>query len=240
MRRLVAVIAGLTISLGVMGIVPAQATHCGADNLATCQNPVTVIAIEGIGKVCHAAVGLVRTPSLAHDCVYKMNDPSWADKSVSPFNPHPDQGLYWPGLGPGGVGPYVLAISGTTTPGTNVCVASVGGPGCSSFSEGKLDDGQQAAGTGAHCGSSSGTGTITFTSADNTLRTEGISNWTQSAATILPLQGYITKVNNVAQPASARPTLVGFTSSRGFSGGGNCGITQATVQFQVEGMVVTF
>jgi hypothetical protein len=131
-------------------------------------------------------------------------------------------------------------------------VSSAGGAGCASVSEGRLYPGhpkvagEDPAGDtiGALCGSSDGQGTRTFTAADNSLYTEAVLWWDQSAATILPLSGYITKAIDGGithnYPEGARPTLVGFTSSRGLSGGGTCGITDPTLEFQVEGMIVAF
>lgn len=245
MRRLVAVLAVMTIATGLLGVVPASATHGCTD--PSCK-PVTVIVIEGIGNVCSKA--RVSNPSYGTKCTYAPNDPTWVSKPASPWNQSgfsngsKFQGLFWPGLGPGAVGPYELNIGEAVSPPANVCVSSIGGPGCKSLSEGILLPGVPT-GVGAMCGSSHGDGTIKFTSADGTFYSEGTSSWDQSAATILPLHGTISKVidggvtttYNASKPG---PTLVGFTSSRGLGGSGNCGITDPTTGFQVEGMVVTY
>lgn len=250
MRRFAATLTAAVMAVGIFSALPAQATHCNQNNIASCPDPLVVIAIEGIGNVCSKAV---LTPAEAAlyttKCVYDYNDPTWASKSVSPWNQvggangSKYQGLFWPGVGPGAVGPYSLKISNAVSPPGNACVASVGGPGCQSDSIGKLTPGDPT-NVGAFCGSSKGTGVIHFRSADGSLITDGTSSWAQSAATILPLYGEILsgKRNGVAftYPAGARPSLRGFTSSRGLGGSGNCGISDPTTGFQVEGMVVTF
>lgn len=250
MRRIIATTAALVMSLGILGIVPAQATHCAPGAIQSCPDPVTVIAIEGIGNVCSKAVLTVAEAALyGSKCTYNYNDPSWVSKSASKWNAPGGadgskyQGLFWPGVGPGSVGPYSLRISGSAAPPNNACVSNIGGQNCSSDSVGKLTPGSPS-GLGAFCGSSKGTGSISFRAADGSLTTKGTSGWDQSAATILPLYGEITSGtrNGVpfVYPAGARPSLRGFTSSRGIGGSGNCGIVDPTTGFQVEGMVVTF
>lgn len=234
MRRLLAIVGAMIFAVGVVGIVPAQATHCGPNNIASCQNPATIVITEGVGLVCNA-VGTLRNPSLPTSCTYDMGDPTWVSKPVSQWNP-PAQGLYWPGVGPGASGSYKLAVGSTPTPPSNLCVSSVQGAGCTAYLEGRLTAG--ASGIGAHCGSSEGKGIIDFRSAGGALHTEGTLGWEQSAATILPLQGQVNRTNGVTQ--NPKPSIIGFSSSRGLSGAGNCGINQATTGFQVEGMTVTF
>ena len=255
MRRLMATVAVASLFIGMLGLTPAGATHCDQGNITACPEPATVIVIEGVGNVCSKAVLSPAEAALyTSKCVYNYSDPSWASKSVSPWNQSGGangskyQGLFWPGVGPGAIGPYSLRISPSASPPNNLCVSSVGGPGCQSESAGKLTPGNQSGtgltGIGAHCGSSNGSGVVKFRSADGSLLTEGTSAWEQSAATILPLRGQILRGTRngtpFVYPTDKRPTLTGFTSSRGLGGAGNCGITDPTTGFQVEGMVVTF
>jgi hypothetical protein len=227
MRRLVAIVGAIIFAVGVVGVIPASATHCApGPGIASCPFPATIVITEGQGLVCSAA---------GTNCTYDMDDPTWVSKDVSQWNP-PAQGLYWPGVGPGAVGPYRLSISGAPNPPESLCVSSQGGAGCSVTLAGTLTAG--SSGVGAHCGSSKGQGSIDFRSADNALRSIGTLGWEQSAATILPLRGVVNTTNGVAQ--NPKPTIIGFSSSRGLTGAGNCGVNQATTGFQVEGMTVTF
>lgn len=225
MRRTIGFVAAVTLTLGLAGVLPAQATHCSPGNIAACPNPVTVAVLEGIGYVCNEARGFVNPRCSYH-----------TDILTPALPPTINQGLYWPGVGPGANGPFSFTAGRDLNVPTSLCVSTVGGEGCRFDSRGQLTPGVPS-GLGAYCGSSKGAGTSTFTAADNTLVTVATFGWEQSAATILPLQGTVT---SSTPGGGVGATVTGFTSSRGVSGGGNCGVTQATTQFQVEGMIVTF
>lgn len=260
MKRSACVLAAFALVIGFAGVVPAGATHCNQNNAADCPDPLTVIVVEGIGNVCSAALTqLTAAEKLSYGtkCTYRADDPSWAPVASRPGNPwnrpgyttgNAYQGLFWPGVGPGAIGPYALVIGSTTAPPGNACVSSVGLAGCSNRTVGKLTPGNQSGtgqtGIGAHCGSSQGKGTVEFVAADRSLSTKGNLGWDQSAATILPFYGEILTATRgtttVTYPAGSRPSVRGFSSSRGFGGAGNCGITDPTTGFQVEGMTVTF
>lgn len=251
MRRFIAIVGAIVFAVGVAGVLPASATHCpvGA-GITGCANPVTVVIVEGVGKVCSNA-------NPADPCTYDYSDPTWVGKSVfqhwaNSSQTVAKQGLYWPGVGPGAEGPYKLAINrtpGEVSPGTgpqggNVCVSNVDGAGCGVTLAGQLTAG--ASGVGAHCGSSKGKGSIDFTSASGSLHNIGTLGWEQSAATILPTTGQVTKTGSFTYPANARPSIIGFSSSRGLGGSGNCGTQRTedgggpTIGFNVEGMTVTY
>ena len=227
-RRAIAGLVVATTMTAVLGLTqPASATHgCTA---ADC-NPVTVAILEGIGFVCNAADIPNQTGercTVHNDALYTTTPPTGA------------QGLVWPGLGAPRKGPFSFNAGPVSTPPTSACVSSVAGAGCSFRSYGQLDVGDATgtgAGLGAYCGASRGIGQSTFTAGGGSpLVVKATFGWRQSAATILPLEG------EVSSPASsAGATVVGFTSSRGTANGGNCGITQITTAFNVEGMIVTF
>lgn len=234
------------LALGLLGVTPAQATHCNAGNATNCPNPLVVIVFEGVGNVCSKA-NVVNTIAYGTKCTYVTSDPIWDQaKAVSNWNQTgyaagtKYQGLFWPGVGPGAIGPYRLNIGSTVSPPANVCVDSINGPGCRTDTEGKLTQGdvggQQT--VGAYCGSSEGKGVFKFTTAGTI--DEGPLGWDQSAATILPVYGSVSKHNGVSVPTASRATVRGFTSSRGLGGAGNCGVTDPTTGFQVEGFIVTF
>lgn len=242
MRRTLGVVAALSLMLGVVGVMPASASHCDQSNATTCENPLTIIVIEGIGNVCSAAK--LSDPSLKKSCTYNKNDSSWVSKSVSQWNQagfengSKYQGLFWPGVGPGADGSYSLKITGVNPPNA-ICVSNVGGAGCTSDSEGNLIVGDS--GLGAFCGSSSSKkGTVKFKAGDNSFNSEGTIGWDQSLATVLPLHGKIYKIRNVAVPTAKQPSLLGFVSARGLSGSGNCGVTGPTTGFQVEGFTIVY
>ncbi len=241
MRRSVAVLASLMILSGLLFVEPAAATHgCTAANC----NPVTIALLEGQGYVCDSAEESIDT------CTYH-NDRLWtgAPPAVGASSP---KGLYCPTRGPGADGPFSFQAGPVAAdPPNSICVSTVGGPGCTFKSKGWLEAGQPS-GLGAYAGSSKGTGTSEYIPGANaalgSTYTKATFGWEQSAATILPLNGKVTHQKTSAGasytpvPANAVPTVTGFTSSRGFTGGGNCGIDQTTPtwKFQVEGMVVTF
>jgi hypothetical protein len=225
MRRTIGFAAAITLTLGLAGVMPAQASHCEPGDIASCPNPVTVAVLEGIGYVCNEARGFTNPT-----CTYHT------DTLTPVLPPTINQGLYWPGVGPGANGPFSFRAGPDLNVPASFCASSVGGEGCVFDSRGQLLPGDPSD-LGAYCGSSEGTGVSTFTAGDNSLVTVATFGWSQSAATILPLQGTVT---SSTPSGGAGATVVGFTSSRGVSGGGNCGITQATTQFQVEGMIVTF
>jgi len=237
-RRLAAGMAVGVLVLTVLAVQPAGATHgCDAPDC----NPVVVALLEGQGKVCDLAEGWGDNPK----CSFH-NDPLWTGSlNVA-------QGLYCPTRGPGAgrlnaqgnpvEAPFSFnAPSGIQPPAPGLCVSNVGASNCSFDSKGQLAPGHPLGGDqetlGAYAFSSLGRGTSTFTAPG--LVTKATFGWDQSAATILPLQGEVTE----STPAGgAGATVVGFTSSRSFQDGGNCGIDQATPTkiFQVEGMIVTF
>lgn len=248
MRRMLATGIVAMLALGLLGVTPAQATHCNTSNATNCPNPLVVIVFEGIGKVCSNAV-VVNTIAYGTKCTYVSSDPIWDQaKAVSNWNQTgytagtKYQGLFWPGVGPGAIGPYRLNIGSTLNAPNNVCVDSLGGPGCRTDTEGKLTQGdvggQQT--VGAYCGSSEGKGVFKYTASVPGTVDEGPLGWDQSAATILPVYGEVTKHNGVAVPSGRRATIRGFNSSRGVSASGNCGINDPTIGFQVEGFIVTF
>lgn len=247
MRRMIATGIATMLALGLLGVMPAQATHCNTSNATTCQNPLVVIVFEGIGNVCSKA-NVVNTIAYGTKCTYVSSDPVWdAAKPLSQWNQSgyttglKYQGLFWPGVGPGAIGPYRLNIGAGVNPPANVCVDSLGGPGCKTDTEGKLTQGDVEGNQtiGAYCGSSEGKGVFKYTASIGGVD-EGTLGWDQSAATILPVYGQVTKRNGVAFPAASRPTIRGFNSSRGIGGSGNCGIGDPTTGFQVEGFIVTF
>ncbi len=235
MRRVIAGVASAALTIGLLGVQPAGATHCeGAD--PECPNPISVAILEGIGFVCNAANLEGKTledkagVELQTECTYS-NDAFWTE-DVEQWD---EQGLTWPGSGPPAVGPFSFLAGPGMTPPESICVSSIGGPGCIFDSFGMLFPG--SSGFGAYCGSSEGIGFSTFTSSDGELTTGAVFGWDQSAATILPLTG---EVVESTPPGGEGATVVGFTSSRGTDGGGNCNITQTTTGFNVEGMIVTF
>lgn len=221
-RRFTAAVLTAAMSVTLIGsLQPASATHGCTDPSCT---PITVAILEGIGFVCNAADIPGQT---GERCTYR-NDSIW----TGPTGPR-TQGLVWPGVGPPADGPFSFNAGPNTTLPTSACASTVSGTGCAFRSYGQLSVGD--AGLGAYCGASKGTGVSTFT-AQNTF-TRATFGWRQSAATILPLEGTVTQ----ATPAtSVGASVVGFTSSRGTGNGGNCGITQVTTAFNVEGMIVTF
>lgn len=186
-------------------------------------NEVAVTVFEGVGNVC--------TGVQLGSCEYDLTDPLWT-KATN--NPH-QQGLYWPGVGPRATySPTFLAAGPGLDAPNSACVSSAGGPGCIVIidtPDRSFGVFPSAAGVGAYCGSSRGRVRINFSAADGSLNQVFIAEWQQSAATILPTVGSSTDGNY---------TLVGFSSSRGLSGSGNCGATQATTGFQVEGWSVSF
>lgn len=220
--RLTIVAAMFAATIGLSAAPSAFATHNCTSPGCT---PVAVTVVEGLGLVCGAA------GPFARNCVHDLNDPVWNKVTNNP----PADGLFWPTVGPAGKGPFIFSAGGLTPP-TGVCVSTQGGPGCVSNTHGELFQGQGApfAGDGAYCGSSHGEGIGTFTAGDGSANYTYHFSWRQSGATILPLEGAID------DGPGAGATLVGFTSSRGVTGTGNCGLTQATTAFQVEGMTVTF
>lgn len=228
MRRVAAMIATLTLVLGLASAVPAQA-DCSTPNC-----PVGVSILEGIGFVCSAATPGTGVPGQTSSCTYHQ-DELW----TGPPTPPQGQGLYWPGVGPGAVGPFSFKAGPGAEPPTSLCVSSQGGPGCVFDSWGMLHPGES--GFGAYCGSSLGDGISIFTGADGTVLRSKFG-WAQSAATILPLVGKITASSGPGGPSNGAKgaNVIGFTSSRGTSGGGNCGISQVTTAFNVEGMVMTY
>src|SRR5688572_7072778 len=128
MRRLIAIVGAIIFAVGVVGVTPASATHCAPGaGIASCPNPATIVVTEGQGLVCNA-VGTLRSSTLPTSCTYDMSDPTWVSKPVSQWNP-PQQGLYWPGVGPGAVGSYKLSISGPPSPPNSFCASSAGGAG---------------------------------------------------------------------------------------------------------------
>ena len=223
-RRIVAVLSVAVMAFGLLGIQPASATH---DCTAADCNPVTVAILEGIGFVCNAADIPNQT---GEKCTTTRRDALWSGGLTGHA-----QGLTWPGVGPPRDGPFSFNAGPAATPPTSACVSSVGGPGCSFRSYGQLTLGPT--GLGAYCGASKGVGQSTFTSGDGSLVTKASFGWEQSAATILPLQGEVSDTNPEGGEGA---TVTGFTSSRGTANGGNCGVTQITTAFNVEGMIVTF
>jgi len=229
MRRVAATIATLTLVLGLASAVPAQA-DCSTPNC-----PVGVSILEGIGFVCSAATPKAMPfPGDHTRCVYQ-DDALWGGRGGPPLG----QGLYWPGVGPPADGPFSFVAGPTSSPPTSICVSSQGGAGCVFDSWGMLYEG--ASGFGAYCGSSEGRGKSIFTGADGTVLRSDFG-WSQSGATILPLVGKVTSSSGPGGPSNAAKgaSVIGFTSSRGTGGGGNCGVTQVTTAFNVEGMVMTY
>lgn len=229
MRRAVVLLAVLAIVAGLAGFQPAAATHNCTN--PSC-NPVTIAVLEGVGNICSRA---------GTDCTYH-NDVFWP-------SPKPTtgiaQGYYWPGVGPAGNGPFSFNAGPQTDVPNSACVSTIAGPGCTFVSGGTLGPGVPVNGVttvGGYCGSSKGVGVSTFNSGTNPVTGANVTTtasfgWSQSAATILPLTGRVT----ASSPSGGvGATVVGFTSSRGIREFGNCGITQATTAFQVEGMIVTF
>ena len=238
MRRVIAGVASAALTIGLLGIQPAGATHCDGVDPA-CPNPISVAILEGIGYVCNAAdvttnkvdiyEGLY-DGTLQSECSYGT-DAFWSESPEE----WDQQGLTWPGAGPPAVGPFSFLAGPAVFPPESICVSSIGGPGCIFDSFGMLFPG--SSGFGAYCGSSEGMGFSTFSAADDSLITGATFGWDQSAATILPLVGEVV----ASTPEGGEgATVVGFTSSRGTDGGGNCNINQVTTGFNVEGMIVTF
>lgn len=258
--RLTRVLVATAVVLGGLAAVPpAHANHCKTDTSITdCPYQVNIIVYEGVGQVCDSVAGKIEDPTVGsvkpilkkypgYKCPFHMDDPTWASKPVSPWNPTPDQGLYWPGVGPGGDGPYVLDVNALVDPPRQGCVSLVGGPGCQIHFEGLLEYGHQTNDprTGAHCGSSHGGGMMRYTAADGSVKVIGTIGWDQSAATILPLFGQVDKMvdangRTIPSPSGQKAQAVGTVSARGVGGAGNCGITQATTGFQVEGFIAIY
>lgn len=231
-RRAVAGLVVATTMIAVLGLTqPASATHnCTQQSC----NPVTVAVLEGIGFVCNAADVPNET---GEKCTYTTD-------AFHPNAPRPNQtqGLTWPGFGPPARGPFSFNAGPAQTPPTSACVSSINGAGCSFKSWGLLTVGDAVGGGGpgfgAYCGASRGVGESIFNSGGmNPVTTRASFGWRQSAATILPLEG---RVSSSTPAGGVGATVVGFTSSRGTANGGNCGITQVTTAFNVEGMIVTF
>lgn len=220
-------ISALTVAvlLGSLSLIgaPAQATHGGAPY---------VVLLEGVGNVCNAVdVTIIRAHPDTHveSCTYGT-DAIWAASPKNNADFALNQGLYWPGFGPPAFSSFTITNGPTTTPPTTFCVDSFGSA-CTNVAHGNVTVG--AAGFGAYCGSSSGEGWGTTTASNGDVSTSHFG-WVQSAATVLPLTG------TVDSGANVNATIIGFTSSRGLTGGGNCGVTQATTGFQTEGMLVVF
>lgn len=223
-RRITAMMVVAATAISLLGLAqPARATHGCTE--ADC-NPITVAILEGIGFVCNAADLPGET---GEKCTYR-NDALWTGNITNRT-----QGLTWPGAGPPGDGPFSFNAGPSQTPPTSACASSVGGAGCQFRSHGLLK--MPPSGLGPYCGSSLGDGRSTFISGDGSLVVRATFGWTQSAATILPLQG---TVSDTDPEGGEGATVTGFTSSRGTANGGNCGITQVTTAFNVEGMIVTF
>lgn len=222
-RRVRAALVAASMTVALVGIAePARATHgCAAQE---CQ-PATVWVLEGIGFVCDAA----NVPNRSDErCTYR-NDALWTGTIEGNT-----QGLTWPGLGPPADGPFSFNAGPSTTTPTSACVSSVTGPGCSFRSHGFLKKGD-ASGLGAYCGASQADAFTTFNAPGLTVKATYV--WRQSAATILPLEGSITDSTPNGMEGGS---FVGMFSARGTANGGNCGITQITTAFNVEGMIVTF
>jgi hypothetical protein len=231
-RRVTAAAVVAATAIALLGVVqPASATHgCTEPGC----NPITVAILEGIGFVCNAA----NVPAVTNEhCTYR-NDALHTGELPAQY---PDagwtnyQGLTWPGAGPPGDGPFSFNAGPDPTLPTSFCASTAGGAGCQFRSHGDLRIPPSQ--LGPYCGSSLGDGRSTFTSGDGKLTVRASFGWTQSAATILPLQG---EVSDTDPEGGEGATVVGFTSSRGTANGGNCGITQITTAFNVEGMIVTF
>lgn len=260
MRKTIAVGIAAMLAMSAFTALPAQATHCNESNATSCPNPLVILVVEGIGNVCDKA-NVVNTTAYGSKCTYLASDAVW-DKTKGPSQWNQPgytsglkyQGLFWPGVGPGAIGPYRLNVGSTPNPPNNACVDSIGGPGCKTDTEGKLTvgyvDGTPAGQPktsilGAYCGASQGKGVFKYTSAPPAAGggkqiDEGVLGWDQSAATILPNYGTVLKHNGVALAAGKRPTIRGFNSSRGIGGSGNCGVTTPTTGFQVEGFLITY
>lgn len=259
MRKTIAVGITAMLAMSAFTALPAQATHCNESNATSCPNPLVILVVEGIGNVCNKA-NVVNTTAYGAKCTYLASDAVWdRTKAASTWNQtgyttgSAYQGLFWPGVGPGAIGPYRLNVGASANPPANACVDSIGGPGCKTDTEGKLTVGvvKDANGNnlqsvlGAYCGASQGKGVFKYTSAPPAAGgpvqiDEGNLGWDQSAATILPNYGTVLKHNGVALPVGKRPTIRGFNSSRGIGGSGNCGVTAPTTGFQVEGFLITF
>lgn len=260
MRRLVATVATVVFVLSIGSVVPAHADHCKADTSITeCPYPISVVVVEGVGQVCDAVAGKIEDPPVngvkpllkkfpGYKCKFRMDDPTWVSKPVSPWNPNPDQGLYWPGVGPGGDSPTVFDIGAIVDPPRQGCVSNVGGgPGCQVHAEGFIEWGRatQDPRTGAHCGSSHGEVTARFTAADGSLKTFAHQSWDQSAATILVQFGEVDRSldkdgREIKPPSGQKAKVIAVVSARGVGGAGNCGISQATSGFQVEGFSISY
>ncbi|HVL80306.1 MAG TPA: hypothetical protein VM840_01785 [Actinomycetota bacterium] len=200
---------------------------------AQVETTVTVTVLEGVGKVCNNVPG--------GECAYYMDDPLWNRVTNNP----PGQGLYWPGVGPAArYSPVEFTAGPQSLPPGSLCVSTVTGPGCSIRSFATPEEARAMthgvfrgrSGVGAYCGSSYGRLTSTFTAAPHPVTGQTYPQvtfdytWEQSAATILPIVGR----------GNDGSTLIGFTSSRGVSGSGDCGISAPTTAFQVEGFTVSF
>jgi hypothetical protein len=232
-RRIVGLVATAAISVSMLGIQPASATHNCTE--ADC-NPVTVAILEGIGYVCNAANinAEVKTHLTANGIAPGTACSYHTDALYNGTTSGLPQGLTWPGRGAPAHGPFSFKAGPGATPPTSLCVSTISGSGCTFNSGGKLTEGVPS-GLGAYCGSSKGTGYSLFTATG--LKTGATFGWQQSAATILPVQG---TVDLSQPPGGVGATVVGFTSSRGLANGGNCMITTITTAFNVEGMIVTF
>ncbi|HVE92726.1 MAG TPA: hypothetical protein VNE62_10595 [Actinomycetota bacterium] len=204
---------------------------------ASAQNPDEVVAVsvlEGVGFVCNAA---------GANCTYDLEDPLW-NKVTNAHCFSGCQGFFWPGLGPRILrSPVEFAAGPDLKAPDSFCVSTLGGPGCSIHSyspDGNYGVFPSAVGLGAYCGSSRGrlrsdTRSAQSSVSGRVVRVSYEYTWEQSGATVLPIVG-----SGIDLDTGKRSTLVGFTSSRGLSGAGDCGISQATTQFQVEGMTVSF
>lgn len=227
-RWTVGIILGVALAASTSAVVPAAASHCGPADPSACPHPASVWVLEGIGFVCNEARGVVNPR-----CRYQTD-------ALTPVLPGSiDQGLYWPGVGPSATGPFSFRAGADLNVPSSLCVASVGGVGCVFDARGTLEPGRVSGQPtfGAYCGSSRGVGSTTFRSGGGELVMTSSFGWEQSAATILPLAG---RISSGSPSGMTGATLSGFVSSRGVSGGGNCGLTQATTQFQVEGVVVVY
>ncbi|MBI4729207.1 MAG: hypothetical protein HY775_06845 [Acidobacteria bacterium] len=219
MRR-TALILGLALLAGTIGVLPAAAA----------EPPAILTFIEGTGWVCAKA---------GTGCTYSSDSVWNATKAVSQWKPPYMDGLYWPGVGPPAKGPWLMAIGGIN-PGTETCAttypASKGtaSADCDVYSTGDLNKGTVTS-LGAYCGMSSGKGTITVTP-DAGFITASFG-WINSVGTNHIVQG---TVSDSTDNLWNGKHLIGYMNTRGLAAGGNCGITGATTGFLVESFSVTY